>query len=251
MSGQTWKTYTLRPSGTLEAEYTRGPLIVWATKPSDGEALPDVGTPTPSPLEARALEVNTRAHFEAFVRAVQGYRRTRRAVRKTRAWVTRQFARSHFHMVRLAICRELVAECRALGRPIGEVVPAWAWLDEQSPEMNEAASNLLEAMDKLGRAISSQKAVPGEVLALFKGCMGRFLSYLHKVGHTSAISYILKAFKAKHRSTLVLALRFLEQSAFRAHITRRVRPVSRRPRAPRPLYARPRPPTAPLAPPVT
>jgi hypothetical protein len=45
-------------------------------------------------------------------------------------------------------------------------------------------------------------------------------------------------------------LKALQSAAYRAHLTRRVRPPMRRFRAPRPLYAIPRPPSAPLAPPV-
>jgi hypothetical protein len=48
----------------------------------------------------------------------------------------------------------------------------------------------------------------------------------------------------------IALLSHLEREAYRAHLTRRVKPVSRRTRIKRPLYARPRPPTAPLAPPV-
>lgn len=39
-------------------------------------------------------------------------------------------------------------------------------------------------------------------------------------------------------------------NAYQAHLTRRVKPISRRTRLPRPLYARPRPPSAPTAPPA-
>lgn len=54
------------------------------------------------------------------------------------------------------------------------------------------------------------------------------------------------------KATLVFAqaIRQLVAVAYRAHALRRVQPVSRRARVPRPLYARPRPPTCPLAPPV-
>ena len=43
--------------------------------------------------------------------------------------------------------------------------------------------------------------------------------------------------------------RFL-RAAYRAHIARKVRPLARPLRLPRPLYAQPRPPSAPLAPPL-
>ena len=52
------------------------------------------------------------------------------------------------------------------------------------------------------------------------------------------------------RITLAVALKHLEEEAYRAHLTRRVKPVSRRIRILRPIHARPQPPSAPLAPPV-
>ncbi|WP_420597019.1 hypothetical protein [Deinococcus sp.] len=54
----------------------------------------------------------------------------------------------------------------------------------------------------------------------------------------------------EQRITLTALLKHLEAEAYRAHLAKRVKPVSRRIRVRRPLYARPRPPTCPLAPPV-
>lgn len=66
-----------------------------------------------------------------------------------------------------------------------------------------------------------------------------------------AIAGLLSILKAQRITlALTLALRALEAAAYRAHLSRRVRPPSRRTRIKRPLYARPRPPNCPLAPPV-
>lgn len=72
VSGVFWKRWALSPSGSLEGQTVRGPLIVWASQKNGEEEAPQVGTPSPSPLELRVLEVNTRAHFEKFRRAAHG-----------------------------------------------------------------------------------------------------------------------------------------------------------------------------------
>lgn len=72
VSGEAWAEYGLGPSGQVEAKTLRGPLIVWATKPGEGEDLPRLEAPTPSPLEVEAARLNMRPHFLAFVRRAQG-----------------------------------------------------------------------------------------------------------------------------------------------------------------------------------
>ena len=72
VSGTVWKTWGLSPSGTLEAETLRGPLIIWAKpKPGEGEAV-KLEAPKPSPLDLRVMALNTAAHFERFRRAAGG-----------------------------------------------------------------------------------------------------------------------------------------------------------------------------------
>jgi hypothetical protein len=56
--------------------------------------------------------------------------------------------------------------------------------------------------------------------------------------------------RARIRAAAATAHLLEKLSLFRAHLSRRVQPISRRSRIPRPLYARPRPPAAPLAPPT-
>ena len=76
-----------------------------------------------------------------------------------------------------------------------------------------------------------------------------FLRYaLAKKDHVAARLFVWR--HAKTRVTLNQALRHLRAAAYRAFLARRVKPVSRRTRPRRPLYARPRPPSCPLAPPV-
>ncbi len=76
-----------------------------------------------------------------------------------------------------------------------------------------------------------------------------FLRYALIKGDKLAVRLLINLHKAV-RCSISLVLRGLEREAYRAHLTQRVKPVSRRQRVPRPLYARPRPPTCPLAPPV-
>ena len=75
------------------------------------------------------------------------------------------------------------------------------------------------------------------------------LKYARLIKDAIAIKSIFQIIKQR-RITLNILLKYLEAEAFRAHLARRVKPVSRRTRVRRPLYARPRPPTCPLAPPV-
>lgn len=72
-------------------------------------------------------------------------------------------------------------------------------------------------------------------------------TFLKQFKASAAIARFLRLTRTRFIISHVVARR----AAYRAHIARRVRPVSRRARVPRPLYARPRPPTCPLAPPVT
>lgn len=85
VSGTVWKRWGLSPSGTLEAETVRGPLIVWASpKPGEKEDAPALEAPKPTPLDLRVWAVNTAAHFEKFRKAARG--RVRASVR----WKTRR-----------------------------------------------------------------------------------------------------------------------------------------------------------------
>ncbi|WP_034408134.1 hypothetical protein [Deinococcus murrayi] len=83
--------------------------------------------------------------------------------------------------------------------------------------------------------------------------LGQVMAYANLCGLKGTVSALIANIHARRWQVslaLTLARRALEAAAYRAHLARRVRPVSRRTRAPRPLYARPRPPTAPLAPPA-
>lgn len=211
VSGQTWKTYTLRPFGTLEAEYTRGPLIIWARKTGEGEALPGVGAPTPSPLETRALEVNTRAHFE---RAWRGLPK----VKARRTWRTSKHYR--WAVIRLEFISwygffELYTFSDARREVWGGVSTLNASPFECS---NWSFASDQREIDRLAFNHYLTDCVYGQ-------------------GHSKTIKF--------SQIVIALLLWVLKRDLSRRYI-RRHPPVP----APRPLYARPRPPTAPLAPPV-
>jgi len=75
------------------------------------------------------------------------------------------------------------------------------------------------------------------------------ISYLVLTKNRKALKGLMRSFTAQ-RMTLVRLVEFLRRAAYRAHLTKRVKPLPRRVRIERPRYARPRPPTAPLAPPA-
>lgn len=98
VSGDTWAEYTVDAAGLIEAQTVRGPLIVWATKTGEGESLPPLHAPTPSPLEVQAARVNLHGHFLAFVRAAHG--KVRHSVRwktgrRRLRFAVFRFVRSH------------------------------------------------------------------------------------------------------------------------------------------------------------
>lgn len=72
------------------------------------------------------------------------------------------------------------------------------------------------------------------------------------LGNTEAACHVMRFMKRPNMAQVALTrlLRAFAHAAYRAHLTRRIRPASRRARVPRPLYARSRPPTCPAAPPV-
>ncbi len=270
---QGWKTHTLHLfSGEVE-ETVCAPLIVWAAKPGEGEALPRVRAPEPSPLVAQLAVMNKRAHFLAFVRAAHG--KVRHSVRwKTgarvrRLWKLQALDRARCVLSRLRrqerACRGQNLTRRALRTPSkhwnGEHVYAIECLEERFEHLtstwasqensNDVDRSLLEFLD-------------AELSAVYMGYTGpqmwasgperdRYLPYLlayaRAIGDKWGLVEVVAAMRYRPYSLAGL-LKHLERAAYRAHLTRRVRPVSRRTRAPRPLYVRPRPPTAPLAPPV-
>ena len=66
-----------------------------------------------------------------------------------------------------------------------------------------------------------------------------------------ALWQLLREVSSVSKLALREFLRECQLAGYLAYVRRRVKPVPRRDRVPRPVYARPRPPSAPLAPPVT
>ncbi|WP_034408657.1 hypothetical protein [Deinococcus murrayi] len=283
----TWAAHTLTPGGMFGAKVVRGPLIVWAKGGGEGEDLPHLGLPQPSPLEVAAARLNMAPHFLAFQRATRGRGHISKGPRRGRrvgmlvlwrmklgsklgyikkqalAWVVFLAMRE---ARRVAGLRGATAQCVVLSpsekkkarRSIEEerrmerlraLAPAWA--DESNPDgvdweyLRELADNCYVAW---------QPEEQPEQFTFWKAGGARdMLAYALLTHDSRAARAIMRAMKRQARQAslaLTLALRALEAAAYRAHLARRVKPVSRRTRAPRPLYARPRPPTAPLAPPL-
>lgn len=271
-----WKAHTINPFGTLEAETMRGPLIVWATRPGEGEDLPELGPPRQTPLEVRAQAVNLRAHFLAFQRAAQG--KVRHSVR----WKTgRNMRRKMFTSCRLDYIYHYAGlsftEQKLELDKIYNHALRYRWVEE-----DELSKGFRKGKDRVVYHLSYDYGLlhldPERVLGIIEGVVDkarrgelniilpsysrynmpgtrpeRKLSLLEILRFCfydlTAFQKVIQTLKA-NSLPLTLALRALEAAAYRVHLSRRVRPVSRRTRAPRPLYARPRPPTAPLAPPV-
>lgn len=291
VSGETWAEYGLGPSGQVEAKTLRGPLIVWATKPGEGEDLPRLEAPTPSPLEVQAARVNRKAHFLAFVRFAQGRRKTKtgRRVGFLRLWrgvsrKARQEAKREA-LERVEYVARMVAHRAAGGRGIlcgfaantaknrreaereyqierfhdrlRNIAPAH-WEDENGNYTNGWNEDYLEELQWLRRGLRCLSGHIDEVVRAHARNpidtkeLPDGLAFAVLMNDWHAVRAAVRVIKARRSSLAVtLALRALEAAAYRAHVTRRVRPPARRSRIPRPIYARPRPPTAPLAPPVT
>ncbi|ACO46246.1 hypothetical protein DEDE109153_01035 [Deinococcus deserti] len=295
VSGVTWAEYAVNWTGKVEAKRTRGPLIVWATKTGEGEDLPCMEVPSPSPLEVEAARLNMRPHFLAFVRCAQGRRKTkigrrigfltlwRGASREGRQEAKREYL-SDLSYAALMACRKQegrkgltglmapktqrarkeatldIASERFHDRLRGFAPAYWeSSADGTDTRSLEAARNHYEEVKKIVemgaeiREFGTHFIGFGEadVVAEF----GNALAYALLIKDKRTVSLIYANLNARRlwrcRLHEAVALRDLKAAAFRAHVTRRVRPPARRTRAPRPLYAKPRPPTCPCAPPVT
>ncbi len=268
VSGQAWKAHTLRPFDTPHAEYVRGPLIVWATKPGEGKAGPHLGQPAPSPLEVAAARLNMRPHFLAFVRAARG--KVRHSVRwKTGARRRRRRVLKALDRVRYGARllqqqaegpRELIDRVASTGERVfkphkprpGDGPQKYAVLF-RSGKVNIHRFRVYLGLDyETGEVITNREL--NEAGAFYREIEGELiLSHTYARTLKEALFLFFEWLNGRKRSlrlAFALTVWHLEREAFRAHLARRVKPVSRRTRPPRPLYARSRPPTAPLAPPV-
>ena len=122
-------------------------------------------------------------------------------------------------------------------------------------ESPDASSFGFDALEKFGERLIKAMRSPGRLIeegielngVIYRPTLAHLRSWA--VGHPSMWRCI-ESEAARRRVTLTKALLFLEREAFRAYLKKRVKPSTRRTRAPRPFHAQPRPPTAPLAPPV-
>ena len=303
VSSTVWKTHSLENSGLLKAEYKRGPLILWASRPGEGEAVRFSG-PVVSALEDRLDRLNTAQVFERFKWAARG--RVRPSVRwkTSRKKRAQQVARSFLWDRRSGF--RLRSGDNIWEEPMSQAVqyPSIAYWGHRPAHLLRAFSRRFRA--KLRRFItvqrknvahmswlgvsecpnlkylnSQQGRVQSSVFgsmssSLIKGKMpeaSKVMAWVANTGGKRSPIQMLSplrdalacddispaTFRKLHtylrgltrlRVTLALALKHLEEAAYRAHLTRRVKPAPRRHRIRRPLYARPRPPSAPLAPPV-
>ncbi|GGS14586.1 hypothetical protein [Deinococcus knuensis] len=272
----TWAEYGLNEEGRITEKSVRGPVIVWGRDSGEGEDLPRLEAPTPSPLELETARLNMRPHFLAFVRAAHG--KVRHSVR----WKTGQSLRKKMY----ASCRidyiyrfsgmsqekiyyelskiynqasrikRIRQEERSLGigknkeRILYCIAEDYGLLHLAPREVLKIVNSIVNSARcgnlDINLPIVSNYNRPGvrqgrklSILEIMRFCLYNF----------NAFQKIVQKLKFNTLSRTIV-LRELIRAAFRAHLARRVRPVSRRSRLPRPLYARPRPPSCPLAPPV-
>lgn len=303
VSGTVWKTHSLKSSGLLTAEYKRGPLILWASRPGEGGAVQRSG-PVASALEDPVDRLNTAGVFERFRWAARG--RVRPSVRwkSSRKKRAQQVARSFLWDRRSGF--RLRSGDNIWEEPMSQAVqyPCIAYWAHHPASLLRAFSRRFRARLRCYVAVRKRRLKHMEwlgvsedpelkygnsqngnietslfgsmVWGLAKGKMPEASNIMAWVANTRGkcspiqmLSPLRKTlagdgispatFRKLHiylrslthlRINFSVALKHMEQEAYRAHLTRRVKPAPRRHRIRRPLYARPQPPAAPLAPPV-
>jgi len=271
VSGTLWTAHTFASGALSFTKYSSGPVILWA-KPGEKENVPDALTPMRSALEERAAEANTAAAFERLYWAARG--RVRPSVRwKTGTKKKRlcaYYALLYIKQVAFDISHE---EAASKGLTF--------WQADETPKGRRETRRVIKREKFLAqlRGIASADmnmdnpyGIEGSLInfwemrtasiANLNVDLSKWIDALPKGGKVTGqlFYFVLKkdwkgfriSFSGLIKPCLALAalLKHLEAAAYRAHLARRVKPVQRRDRAPRPLYARPRPPTAPTAPPL-
>ncbi|MCD0169820.1 hypothetical protein [Deinococcus sp. 23YEL01] len=260
----TWAEYGLNEEGRITEKSVRGPVIVWGRTSGEGEDLPRLEAPTPSPLELETARLNMRPHIQAFVQGgVRSIGKWKSFEKLTWLVAARQFKRllgqgtkavGKIGQISLHELRSLSGKCRKASNLI-------RLLNIYKDPFSFGDSELFEAL----RALSQFGNLPKNIQAQCFAGLKRFeyrkalwkssgypeecrdWAYIQIFMWEPTRQLIKRSRRRIHEAQVVLdAVR----AAFRAHLARRVRPVSRRSRVPRPLYARPRPPSCPLAPPV-
>ena len=274
VSGTAWKRHTLESGGLLKAEYARGPLILWATRPGEGEGLQADG-PAASPLEGQINRLNTAQVFERFERVIQGRRRVMHGRSKgKRVSITKSLFRSKVRQQKelsLAWLRVLMNKEKGVISTIDVETPKdLSKLMKESDKRWKETSRLMQLRQILGyqdgnyghHLVNMSIAGLGEGItewianapALSNGkvlSVAKYLYLMKLVGDWRNFRATLEAIKNKNNKlALLTVLKELQAAEHRAHLARRVKPAPRHHRIRRPLHSRPRPPSAPLAPPV-
>lgn len=177
--------------------------------------------PTLSALEEQTAKVNTRAAFDRLFWAAGGKRRLKKATRKTRHYVQ-------------------------------ALIVSSVGLSNSSAFNNEVVETTEQQAFKLLAQIIVSYMKKGDIPKHIYPAVAEGLFKVIRLFRSSKINTFLFNSIMRRRAafTLTALLKHLEAAAYRAHLAKRVKPVTRRTSAPRPLYARPRPPTAPTAPPL-
>ncbi|WP_407569119.1 hypothetical protein [Deinococcus altitudinis] len=272
VSGTAWKRHTLESGGELTAEYARGPLILWAIRPGEGEGLQADG-PAVSALEDRIETLNTAQVFERFKWAAKG------KVRPSVRWKTGRKPRrlrklevladvAHVALItawKVSGRRGVVeyipaktAKARREDRKFWEAVRFGERLEDIAPRDEDDAEAVdnwdemyLQILDVARRAPDLHIELENNRVWR-RGLLPDLLSYALILKDNKTIQAIIRLVKKRVRleasDDKARVLEFLQ--IYRAHLARRVKPAPRRHRIRRPLHSRPRPPSAPLAPPV-
>lgn len=271
-----WEEYGLNTAGGVMTKTTRGPVIVWATKPGEGEDLALTG-PAVSALEVRAAHINMSLHFLAFVWAAYGKVRpsvrwkTGVKVRRVRKLEALDPVRRTAHLLarraaglegipgwagpktakRKRQMRRFV-EAERLEERLRDIAPA-DWEDEEGNFTNGWDAKDLARLQYFRTCIHAYGPIGPRIWAKQEGLEKALVAFLIVMNDLKALRRVMYWRKSKSlkRAYVAVLNRLLNLgSIYRAHLARRVRPPARRTRIPRPLYATPRPPSASLAPPV-
>lgn len=234
VSSTAWKRHTLAPNSALTAEYARSPLILWATRPSETEA---VALALPSVLEDQIDRLNTAQVFERFKWAARGRQTITRGARAGKRVGMLALWRGLSPKVRIRTLRRALSPAKIYSdverMAVLKAEFAGFW-DQESPDENLPIFTFY---------------IHGEKHTYTPTCIHSMLRFSVR-GHTKFLITFGSKNLSNPKGNFKLFLKHLEREAYRAHLTRRVKPAPRRHRIRRPLYARPRPPSAPLAPPV-
>jgi len=290
VSGTAWKRHALNDDGLLTAEYTRGPVIVWASTGLEGYSkfISEVvakAARTPGPrLEDRIEELNTAQVFERFQQAARG------KVRPSVRWKTGRRPRRRRKLEALADLRYSThaAGKRAAGRvTLSPYLPAKTAKARRAARLEAAHEHRTARLRVMAPAHSRYNPDGIDLNRLewweFWGVLlcrmqgegnGRpypkgfrmpesrsseemqpdtaMVAYFALMGKTRELASVLSYLRvARPRPTLGEILAAFQRAEYRAHLARRVKPAPRYRQIRRPLYAQPRPPSAPLAPPVS